>query len=118
LLTIRLRALKIRPIKGEGPGEWGFTDKYKWILWQAVQPFVTDEVFQRKKIPYNALMVQINAGDSLHGPLQGMLKQRVTKANLDTLGLFHWEFVRGLLEHYLTAPEFPPDGGIDGKLNF
>jgi asparagine synthetase B (glutamine-hydrolysing) len=108
--------LKVRPIKGEGPGEWTFTDK--WILRQAVKPFITDEVFQRKKIPYNAPMVQIKAGDSTHSPLQAMLKERITKANVDVLGLFDWEFVRGILEHYLTALSSLPMEASMAKLNF
>ncbi|KAJ7871571.1 putative asparagine synthase [Mycena leptocephala] len=89
-------SVKVRPIKGDGPGVWTFTDK--WILRQAVEPFVTEEVYQRKK-----------------APLQVMLKDRITQANVDALGLFNWQYVQGVLEHYLTAPEFPPDGGVDGK---
>ncbi|KAJ6541460.1 putative asparagine synthase [Mycena capillaripes] len=106
-------SLKVRPIKGEGPSAWSFTDK--WILRQAVKPFVTEEVFQRKKIPFNAPILRTATTDSAEGPLQAMLKKRITQANVDALGLFDWAFVQGVLEHYLKTPEFPPDGGVDGK---
>ncbi|KAJ7867791.1 putative asparagine synthase [Mycena leptocephala] len=106
-------SVKVRPIKGDGPGVWTFTDK--WILRQAVEPFVTEEVYQRKKVPYNAPILLSKAGNSTQAPLQVMLKDRITQANVDALGLFNWQYVQGVLEHYLTAPEFPPDGGVDGK---
>ncbi|KAJ7456252.1 putative asparagine synthase [Mycena galericulata] len=109
-------SLKIRPSKGQTPGVWNFTDK--WILRQAVKPFVTEEVFQRKKIPYNAPILQIKpATDSTQTqtPLQAMLTDRITQANVDALGLFDWKFIGGVLAHYMRAPEFPPDGGVDGK---
>ncbi|KAJ7782259.1 nucleophile aminohydrolase [Mycena maculata] len=43
-------SLKVRPIKGENP-PWTFMDK--WILRQAVQPYVLDELYL-KKLGYNA----------------------------------------------------------------
>ncbi|KAJ6529494.1 putative asparagine synthase [Mycena vulgaris] len=106
-------SLKVRPSKGDGPGVWTFTDK--WILRQAVKPFVTEEVFRRKKIPYNAPILPDKTADSTQVPLQAMLKDRITQANVDALGFFNWEFVQGVLAQYSTAPEFPPDGGVDGK---
>jgi asparagine synthase (glutamine-hydrolysing) len=44
--------MKIRPIKGDRPGVWSFTEK--WLLRQAVRPYVTDELFERRKFSYNA----------------------------------------------------------------
>ncbi|KAF8205844.1 asparagine synthase [Mycena galopus ATCC 62051] len=44
-------SLKIRPIKGTGPGGWSLAEK--WILREAVKPFVTDEMYLRKKAPFN-----------------------------------------------------------------
>ncbi|KAJ7776969.1 putative asparagine synthase [Mycena maculata] len=107
-------SVKVCPSKGEGPGGWTFTDK--WILRQAVKPYITDEVFQRKKISYNAPILRKRDADSTtRSPLQAMLKDRITQANVDAVGLFNWEYIQGVLGHYLTAPEFPPDGGVDGK---
>ncbi|KAJ7167149.1 putative asparagine synthase [Mycena crocata] len=106
-------SLKIRPSKGEAKGTWIFTEK--WILRQAVKPFVTEEVYLRKKIAYNAPIVQNTPGASSEGPLQAMLKKCITQANLDALGIFDWDFIQGILTQYLTAPEFPSDGGVDGK---
>ncbi|KAJ7609193.1 putative asparagine synthase [Mycena polygramma] len=106
-------SVKIRPVKGEGPGGWTFTDK--WILRQAVKPFVTEEVFERKKIPYNAPVSRNIDAESVDVPLPTMLKKRLTQASVESLGLFDWEHVKGVLAHYLKAPEFPPDGGVDGK---
>ncbi|KAJ7132679.1 putative asparagine synthase, partial [Mycena filopes] len=105
-------SVKMRPIKGKD-GAWTITDK--WVLRQAVKPFVTQEIFERKKIPYNAPILPAKDGGSAAYPLQKMLKSRITEENVDALGLFDWVFVEGLLRHYLRAPEFPPDGGVDGK---
>ncbi|KAJ7608212.1 putative asparagine synthase [Roridomyces roridus] len=108
-------SVKVHPNKGQGPGGWTFTDK--WILRQAVKPFVTEEVFERRKVPYNPPVVpnQDDQSDARQSPLPMMLKARITEANVNKLGLFDWNFVSGVLEQYLTAPEFPPDGGVDGR---
>ncbi|KAJ6522964.1 hypothetical protein DFH09DRAFT_1330328 [Mycena vulgaris] len=104
-------SLKVRPIKGDAG--WTFFDK--WTLRQAVKPFITDEVFQGKKIPYNAPIARSKSTDSTEGPLQAMLVDRITRENVDALGLFDWERVNEVLAQYMTAPEFSPDGGVNGK---
>ncbi|KAJ6487077.1 putative asparagine synthase [Mycena vitilis] len=106
-------SVKIRPIRGEGPGAWTLTDK--WILRQAVKPFVTEEVFQRKKIAFNAPVSRNIEANSTDVPLPTMLKKRVTQSSVEALGLFNWEQIQGTLAHYLENPEFPADGGVDGK---
>ncbi|KAJ7132680.1 putative asparagine synthase [Mycena filopes] len=92
-------SVKTRPMKGKEPGTWTFTEK--WILRQAGS--------------YNAPIVPLKDRDSIASPIQKMLKARLTKENVEALGLFDWAFVERLLAHYLRAPEFPPGGGVDGK---
>ncbi|KAJ7749732.1 asparagine synthase, partial [Mycena metata] len=70
-------SLKVRPVKNEGTGAWGFTEK--WILRQAVNPYVTEELFLRKKLSYNAPPSPRTVGESNLVPLQGYLKARLTR---------------------------------------
>ncbi|KAJ6454501.1 putative asparagine synthase [Mycena vitilis] len=107
-------SVKVRPI--EVDGRWTFTDK--WILRQAVQPYVTEELFLRKKAMYNAPPSRRSAGDTRLVPLQAHLKRRITKENVERLGFFGWQFLGNVLTQYLSAPEFPADGSLDRNAQF
>ncbi|KAJ7639703.1 putative asparagine synthase [Mycena polygramma] len=107
-------SVKVRPIKVDGL--WTFTDK--WILRQAVQPYVTEELFLRKKAMYNAPPSRRSAGDTQLVPLQAHLKRRITKENVERLGFFDWQFLENALTQYLSAPEFPADGSLDRRAQF
>ncbi|KAJ7828020.1 putative asparagine synthase [Mycena olivaceomarginata] len=120
-------SLKIRPIQDGGadgtPGKWSLTEK--WILRQAVQPFVTPEVYGRTKVPFNPPPAPAPPPSSLDSssdsaspsllPLQAHLKARITQANVEKLGFLDWAPVRDLLDAFLTEPTFPAQGGIDAR---
>jgi asparagine synthase (glutamine-hydrolysing) len=108
-----------------GPRKWRFVEK--WILREAVKPFITEEIYLRKKSQYNAPISRptpptpsINGvlGDSSLPeltPLQRLLKGRLTPETVGRLGWANWDYVRGLLDGYLEAPETPDDGGLDKR---
>ena len=58
----------------------------KWILRQAAKPFITPELFQRRKHPYSAPVKW-----PLDGPLHRLFLGLVTKENIDAIGFLHWE---------------------------
>ena len=60
----------------------------KWILRQAAQPFITDEIYRRRKHPYTA-----PATYPANGPLHKLMQTILTKENVDTLGFLNWDAV-------------------------
>jgi asparagine synthase (glutamine-hydrolysing) len=103
----------MRPIPGDAPGKWTLVEK--WILRQAVQPFITEEVFLRKKVQFNPPPSPAPGVVSDLLPLQVHLKARITEASVERLGFVEWPVVRDVLVEYLEAPTFPAQGGIDAK---
>ncbi|KAJ7354294.1 putative asparagine synthase [Mycena albidolilacea] len=104
-------SLKIMPIAGSKPGTWTFDEK--WILRQAVKPFVTEEIYRRKKAAYNppprpAAVVGL-------APLQLHLSQRITQSSVERLGIFHWPYIRNTLKDYIKSPSFHANGAIDER---
>ncbi|KAL8935086.1 MAG: hypothetical protein Q9216_005593 [Gyalolechia sp. 2 TL-2023] len=65
----------------------------KWILRQAARPFVTDEIFERKKHPYSAP----NAWP-VGGPMYSLMAGLVCRENVEALGFVDWGSVEGLVE--------------------
>ncbi|KAJ7715870.1 putative asparagine synthase [Mycena olivaceomarginata] len=106
-------SVKMRPIPGDAPGKWTLVEK--WILRQAVQPFITEEVFLRKKVQFNPPPSPAPGVVSDLLPLQVHLKARITEASVERLGFVEWPVVRDVLVEYLEAPTFPAQGGIDAK---
>ncbi|KAJ7833756.1 putative asparagine synthase [Mycena olivaceomarginata] len=103
-------SLKVRPVKGESQA-WSFTDK--WILRQAVRPYLTDELYQRKNLGYNAPPSRRTDDDSALVPLQIYFQSRITRTVVENIGFFDWAFVQETLKAYLTNPKFPADGALD-----
>jgi asparagine synthase (glutamine-hydrolysing) len=103
----------MRPIPGGAPGKWTLVEK--WILRQAVQHFITEEVFLRKKVQFNPPPSPAPGVVSDLLPLQVHLKARITEASVERLGFVEWPVVRDVLVEYLEAPTFPAQGGIDAK---
>ncbi|KAJ6535202.1 putative asparagine synthase [Mycena vulgaris] len=89
-------SLKVRPIKDDITATWSFTDK--WILRQAVKPFVTEELFLRRKLSYNAPPLRRDKRNSTLVPLQEHLKARINQANVERVGFFKWSFVEETLD--------------------
>ncbi|KAJ7762636.1 putative asparagine synthase [Mycena metata] len=106
-------SLKIRPIPGEKPGQWTLTEK--WILREAVKPFVTEEIYLRKKEPYNPPPANSASAGSGLMPLQAHLKARITQTSIDRLGFLDWLSIKGMLDGYLASPTFPTHGAIDAR---
>lgn len=99
-----------------GRNSWSFTDK--WILRQAVKPFVTKELYERKKAQYNSPLPRQSStegSESKPSPLQSLLRDRLTQASVGRLGWISWEHVEKTLSAYLKSPEFPLDGGLDQR---
>ncbi|KAJ7576694.1 putative asparagine synthase [Mycena floridula] len=92
-------------------GKWTFTEK--WVLREAVKPFVTDEIYQRKKSQYNAPIARSN--DAGLTPLQRLLKERLTVESVSKLGWANWDYISGVLEQYLMLADIPVDGGLDKR---
>ncbi|OJJ08832.1 hypothetical protein ASPVEDRAFT_47981 [Aspergillus versicolor CBS 583.65] len=61
-----------------------FTEKY--ILREAVKPFVTEEIYTRTKKPYMGPLKFPN-----NGPLHRKLAELVTRENVEALGFVDWE---------------------------
>ncbi|KAJ8085950.1 hypothetical protein PM082_004769 [Marasmius tenuissimus] len=94
------------------PRQWKFTEK--WILRQAVKPYVTDEIYRRKKAQYNVPLSAASCCAS--SPLQRLLTSRLTKENVAKLGWANWDYVGGLLKSFTESPECPADGGLDKRV--
>lgn len=99
------------PIAGTKPGTWTFDEK--WILRQAAKPFVTEEIYRRKKAPYNP--PPRPAAMPGAAPLQLHLSRRITQASVERLGIFHWPYIRDTLADYVESPGFPARGVIDER---
>lgn len=67
-----------------------FTEKY--ILREAVKPFVTEEIYKRTKQPYLGPL-RFPADGPLHRKLAGL----VTRENVEALGFVDWEQTKGLV---------------------
>lgn len=65
----------------------------KWILREAAKPFLTDEVYRRRKHPYTAPVVYAKGG-----PLHRLFSRLLTKENVDALGFLHWPVVAKSLD--------------------
>lgn len=65
----------------------------KWILREAARPFITDELYRRRKHPYTAPVTWPR-----DGPLQQMLRRLLTKENVDAVGFLDWPAVAQSLE--------------------
>ncbi|KAI8243623.1 Asparagine synthase [Colletotrichum sp. SAR 10_99] len=65
----------------------------KWILKEAGKPFITQELYERRKHPYSA-PVKWPRG----GPLHQMMERLITKESIENLGFIEWEDARSWLE--------------------
>ncbi|CAI6101093.1 unnamed protein product [Clonostachys chloroleuca] len=72
--------------KKAAPGLTSFSEK--WILREAVRPYITDELYQRKKHPFLAPMKWPR-----DGPLHRMLSELLTRESVEALGFVDYEVV-------------------------
>ena len=64
----------------------------KWILKEAMRPFITDELYARKKHPFSA-PVKYRPDGPVHRLFEGL----ITKENVEQLGFLEWEKCRNLV---------------------
>lgn len=65
----------------------------KWILRQASRPFITEELYTRKKHPYSAPSLY-----PVGGPLYQLMKRLITRETVEALGFVDWVRTEGLVE--------------------
>jgi asparagine synthase (glutamine-hydrolysing) len=110
-------SLKIRPFLAtdnapDTPRTWNYVEK--WILREAVRPFVTQEIADIKKSMYNSPIPRPTS--TLEGrstPLQAHIASRITQEAVEKLGFLRWETVKATLADFLERPDSPADGGLD-----
>ncbi|KAL8788671.1 MAG: hypothetical protein Q9195_007172, partial [Heterodermia aff. obscurata] len=71
------------------------TDKLveKSILREAAKPFITDELYRRKKQPYASPVVH-----PVGGPLHRLMSRLITRENIEALGFLDWNRVERMVE--------------------
>ncbi|KAI4123940.1 MAG: hypothetical protein LQ338_005051 [Usnochroma carphineum] len=65
----------------------------KWILRQASRPFISEELYARKKHPYSTPDLY-----PVGGPMHRLMHKLITKENVEALGFVDWERTEGLVE--------------------
>ncbi|KAH9828479.1 asparagine synthase [Teratosphaeria destructans] len=80
------------------PAEARFVEK--WILREASKPFITPELYARRKHPYSA-PTRYAAG----GPLHALMRRLVSRESVEGLGFVSWEKVAGLVERAFGAEQ-------------
>jgi asparagine synthase (glutamine-hydrolysing) len=74
----------------------------KWVLREASKPFITRELYERKKHPYSAPTTWPR-----DGPLHKLLAGLLTKDNVSDLGFVEWAKVQGLVDRGFGADGDP-----------
>jgi asparagine synthase (glutamine-hydrolysing) len=64
----------------------------KWILKEAMKPFITEELYNRKKHPFSAPVKY-----RPDGPVYKLFERLITKENVEALGFLEWDMCEGLL---------------------
>jgi hypothetical protein len=84
---------------------WSFIQK--WILCQAVRPYVMEEVFTKLKALYNATL--LHPSETAHHPssLCILLQRCLTQESMEQFGIFNWDLVHRMLSTYIDSPECP-----------
>ena len=77
-------SLKIHPSRTPGEEHIEFVEKY--ILREAAKPFVTDEIYKKRKHPYSPPLKY-----AVGAPLHRLMKKLVTEENVAELGFLDWE---------------------------
>ncbi|KAK3175569.1 hypothetical protein K4F52_010161 [Lecanicillium sp. MT-2017a] len=77
--------------KGSGSGLQSVTEK--WILREAVRPFISEEMYRRRKLMFLAPIRWAK-----NGPLHLMFQRVLTQESVEELGFVNWPFVQDALE--------------------
>ncbi|KAI5927055.1 asparagine synthase [Camillea tinctor] len=65
----------------------------KWILREAAKPFITEELYHRRKHPFTAPLAWPRGG-----PLHRLFERLLTRENVDRVGFLDWDGTRGALD--------------------
>ncbi|GKT50002.1 amidase chyE [Colletotrichum spaethianum] len=65
----------------------------KWILKEAGKPFITQELYERRKHPYSAPLKWPRGG-----PIHKMMENLISKDNIESLGFIEWDSAKKWLE--------------------
>ncbi|KAK2058796.1 asparagine synthase [Colletotrichum caudatum] len=65
----------------------------KWILKEAGKPFITQELYERRKHPYSAPLKWPRGG-----PIHKMMVDLISKENIESLGFIEWDSAKRWLE--------------------
>lgn len=65
----------------------------KWIMREASKPFITKELYERKKHPYSAPTTWPR-----DGPLHKLMQKLISKDTIDALGFVDWDRVKNLVD--------------------
>ncbi|KAF7725810.1 hypothetical protein EC973_009233 [Apophysomyces ossiformis] len=71
----------------------------KWILKEAVKPFITEEIYTRKKRPY----VPPPPKDT-NTPVATLIQSKLTEENVKALGFIDWEVVDNCKREFFSRP--------------
>jgi asparagine synthase (glutamine-hydrolysing) len=74
----------------------------KWILKEAMKPFITPELYARKKHPFSAPVKY-----KPDGPVHKLFESLITKENVEALGFLEWESCKGLLHDAIYDGDRP-----------
>ncbi|KAI0474500.1 asparagine synthase [Xylaria cf. heliscus] len=65
----------------------------KWILREAVKPFITEEMYLRRKHPYTAPLLWPK-----DGPMHQLFRRLLTKENVEAVGFLNWSRIENVVE--------------------
>ncbi|KAI0394653.1 asparagine synthase [Xylariaceae sp. FL0594] len=65
----------------------------KWILREAAKPFITEELYRRRKHPFSAPIVYLEGG-----PLHKLFTRLLTRENVENVGFVDWPAVQDALK--------------------
>ncbi|EOA84140.1 uncharacterized protein SETTUDRAFT_155435 [Exserohilum turcica Et28A] len=82
------------------PATCSFTEK--WILKEAMKPFITPELYARKKHPFSA-PVRYKPGGLVHE----FFEKLMTRENVEQLGFLEWEKCKNLLHDAIYDADRP-----------
>ena len=68
-------------------------DNEKYLLKEAMRPFITDEIYQRKKWPFLGPFKYPK-----DGPMHRMFARVITRENVENLGFLDWSRIEGLVD--------------------
>ena len=103
---------------GGEPGQRQWTFAEKWILQEALNLFVAQEIYKQRMAQYNTPLSPplspSNPSEFILTPLQKLITNRVEEETVQNLGWANWGYISSVLRDHLSGPpDCPPDGGLN-----